>query len=112
MQPKYNYHTIRDALKLNRAMILPVDINEPIKVFLKEINSVLGLAWVKKVEKYVQCSRIEISPKPFRGVTLEINADYGMCEGYDLCIIDENDHEIVREYTHIKNKNLDKRKPK
>jgi hypothetical protein len=112
MQPKYNYHTIRDALKANHAMQLPVDINEPIKVFLTEINSDIGLLWLEKVQKYVQCSRIEISPKPFRGVTLEINADYGMCEGYDLFKIDENDHEIVREYTHIKNKNLDKRKLK
>lgn len=106
----YNYFEIRDKIKADGRYVLPVDINAPIKEDFKAFPVVLG--WIENVEKHLQVRRLEIVPKDKPHIRIVIQADHGMVEGYDKIteIMDAKNH--VSDYLHIKNKNLNKKRPK
>lgn len=108
--PKYNYFDIRENLKKDRDYKLPIDINEPIRDYFGKISASIVGKWIDKVELSALCSKIEFVFKKQPLVKYVIKCDYGMIEGFDKVSTIENDNEIGIEYTHIKNKNLNKRK--
>ncbi len=110
MQHPHNYFEQRDKIRANAAYVLPADINAPVRDDFRAYPSVLK--WIDQVEKHLQVRRLEIVPREKPSIRIVIQADHGMIEGYDKIteIVDDKNH--VSDYLHIKNKNLDKGKPK
>jgi hypothetical protein len=106
----YNYFHIRDDIRTGKASALPVDINAPVKEAFEKIGCKIAIEWINRVEKSFLCATIKIHIKKEVNVERIIKADYGMIEGWDKVTILNTDNAV--ENVHIKNKNLNKRKPK
>lgn len=107
---KYNYFEIREKLKKDKNFNVPADLNDHIRDYFKKLNADIVVKWIDKSERCALCSRFEFIFKKQPLVKYVIKCDYGMIEGFDKVSTIETDGEIGIEYTHIKNKNLNKRK--
>ena len=110
--PMYNYFDMRGKLEADRNFILPADINKPVSDYFKSIGCNVAVKWIERVQKNVMCNRLELVSKKDPAIRIKIQADFGMIEGYDkISNVDLSEWE-GKDYGHIKNTNLSKRKVK
>lgn len=102
--PKYSFYELKGKK-------LPDDVNQPVIDMLKDkLQCQEAVDFVLEFQKNKACGNIQIydkiSPK-----MIKITTNFGMVEGFDLVKTVDTDRFIVSGSKHIKNTNLDMKKP-
>lgn len=101
---KYNFYELKGKK-------LPDDVNQPVIDMLKDkLQCPEAVDFVLKFQKNKACGNIQIYDKNTPKM-LKITTNFGMVEGFDLVETVDTGRFIVSGSKHIKNTNLDMKKP-